>query len=100
MWSSKCSVSGLLAVTFDADRCPNLGDQVVGNVADGDPTEIAMHRSPDEPNPVRYGSTISRQVEVGIREHEHVVLRAAERLLLTVGGAPAYYGELMGGIYT
>ena len=49
-------------------------------------TEIAMQRSPAEPKPGVDGG-VGHEVEVGVGQHEHVVLRAAERLHpLAVGG--------------
>ena len=49
--------------------------------------EIAMQRSPAEPKPGVDGG-VGGEVEVGVGQHEHVVLRAAERLdALAVRGA-------------
>ena len=38
-----------------------------------------MHRSPAEPNPALTGG-VGGEVEVGVGQHDHVVLRPAERL--------------------
>ena len=50
-------------------------------------TEIAMHRSPAEPYAARH-RRVGRHVDVGVGQHDHVVLGAAERLhALAVLGA-------------
>ena len=43
-----------------------------------------MHRSPAEPKPA-LTAAVGREVEVGVGQHDHVVLRAAERLHALAG---------------
>ena len=50
-------------------------------------TEIAMQRSPAEPYPAST-ARVGGQVEVGVGQHDHVVLRAAQGLHALAAGVP------------